>query len=95
MNLGPTSSDIKQFEEWRGDLLTILAVHEFGHDSPHVTDVRKVVDLANRYAEVGAPLLFERLSEQEDLAVPKLYLAAEIMSEVIAENIDEYSDRTY
>ncbi|MGI5273328.1 hypothetical protein ACQEUU_29555 [Nonomuraea sp. CA-218870] len=90
VNLGPNQNDIRMFEDWRGDLLTVLAVYEFGHDSKDASDVRKVIDLANRYAEVGAPALLEVLREQDNLAMPKLYVAADIFSLVVEENSHEY-----
>jgi hypothetical protein len=95
VSLGPNPQDIKNFEEWRADLLTILAVRDFGTDSPDVSDTRKVIDLANRYAESGAPLLIDRLEQSMGLALPRLYTVAEILSEMVAEAVAQRPDRTY
>ena len=72
VSIGPKSNDVT-LEDWRCDLLTILAVCEFGHDDEQVQDLRSVVDLANRYAEAGAPGLVEALEGMEEFAVPMLY----------------------
>ncbi|MFD8527147.1 hypothetical protein ACFV0L_07010 [Streptosporangium canum] len=95
VNLGPNPNDIKHFEEWRGELLTILAVYNFGHESSDISDVRKIIDLANRYAEVGSPLLLDRLSEYDDFALPRLYLAADVMTAVIEDGSEKYSGRVF
>jgi hypothetical protein len=93
--LGPNTQDIRHFEEWRADLLAILAVRDFGAHSPDVMDTRKVIDLANRYAEAGAPLLLEHLKENTDLSLPRLYLVADIFSEIVTQAADQRSDRTF
>lgn len=95
VSLGPNPNDIRNFEEWRADLLAILAVRDFGTDSPDVSNTRKVVDLANRYAEAGAPLLLERLEHSVDLALPRLYLVADIFTELVTEAAAQRLDRTF
>jgi hypothetical protein len=95
VSLGPNPNDIRNLEEWRADLLTVLAVRDFGADSPDTRDTRKVIDLANRYAEAGAPLLLDRLEEDTDLALPRLYLVAELLSGLVTDFTTERSDRTF
>lgn len=95
VSLGPNPNDIRNFEEWRADLLAILAVRDFGRESPDVLNTRKVINLANRYAEAGAPLLLERLEQSIDLALPRLYLVGEILSELVTEGAAQRSDRTF
>ena len=95
VNLGPNPNDIRNFEEWRADLLTILAVRDFGSDSPDVVDARKIIDLANRYAEAGAPLLLDRLERRSDLALPRLYVIADILASLITEAAERGSDRSF
>jgi len=95
VNLGPNPNDIRSFEEWRADLLTILAVRDFGVDSADVSDTRKVIDLANRYAEAGAPLLLDRLEQSADLALPRLYVVADILGELVTETAAQRSDRSF
>jgi hypothetical protein len=95
VNLGPNPNDIRNFEEWRADLLTVLAIREFGVDSSEITDTRKVIDLANRYAEAGAPLLLDRLEQSADLALPRLYVVADILSRLVTETTAERSDRSF
>lgn len=95
VNLGPNPNDIRNFEEWRADLLAILAVRDFGVDSPDVTDTRKVINLANRYAEAGAPLLLDRLEQSTNLALPRLYVVADILSELVSEAAAQRLDRTF
>lgn len=95
VNLGPNPNDIRNFEEWRADLLTILAVRDFGVDSPDVLETRKVIDLANRYAEAGAPLLLDRLEESADLALPKLYVVAEILTGLVTNTTAQRPGRSF
>jgi hypothetical protein len=95
VNLGPNTNDIRNFEEWRSDLLAILAVRDFGVDSPDVSDTRKIIDLANRYAEAGAPLLLDRLEQSADLALPRLYVVADILAQLVAETAARSSDRSF
>jgi hypothetical protein len=95
VNLGPNPNDIRNFEEWRGDLLIVLAVREFGVDSSEIADARKVIDLANRYAEVGAPLLLERLEQSTDLALPKLYVVADIFGDIAVKTAAHSSDFSF
>ena len=95
VNLGPNPNDIRNFEEWRADLLTILAVREFGANSPDVADTRKVIDLANRYAEAGAPLLLERLEQSTDLALPRLYVVADILADIVTETTVRSPDLSF
>lgn len=95
VNIGPNPNDIRIFEEWRADLLTILAVRDFGVDSPDVSDPRKVIDLANRYAEAGGPLLLDRLEQSADLALPRLYVVADILAGLVTETASKRSDRSF
>ena len=44
-------------------LLTIIAVAKLGHDDPDVTETRRIVELANRLAAAGCPLVIKKLSE--------------------------------
>lgn len=95
VSLGPNPNDIRNFEEWRADLLAILAVRDFGVDSPDVADTRKIIDLANRYAEAGAPLLLEGLEQRADLALPRLYVIANILDGLVTEAVARRSDRSF
>lgn len=95
VNLGPNPNDIRNFDEWRADLLTILAVRDFGVESFDVTDTRKIIDLANRYAESGAPLLLDRLEQSADLALPRLYVITDMLGELVRETVVQKSDRSF
>lgn len=95
VNLGPNPNDIRNLEEWRADLLAILAVRDFGIDSSDVTDTRKIIALANGYAEAGASILLEFLEDKTDLALPRLYLVADIMSELVVEAAEGQAQRTF
>jgi hypothetical protein len=95
VNLGPNPNDIRNFEEWRADLLTILAVREFGVDSPDIADTRKIIDLANRYAEAGAPVLLDRLEQSTDLALPRLYVVADILGDIATKTAERESDSSF
>jgi hypothetical protein len=95
VNLGPNTNDIRNFEEWRADLITILAVRDFGVDSPDLADTKKIIDLANRYAEVGAPVLLDHLEQSSDLALPRLYVVADILAGLVTETRERSSDRSF
>jgi hypothetical protein len=95
VNLGPNPNDVRNFEEWRAELLVVLAVRDFGADSPDVADSRRIIDLANRYAEAGAPLLLDCLEENADLALPRLYVVADILAGIVTERAAQKSDRSF
>ncbi len=95
VNLGPNPNDIRNFEEWRAELLTILAVSKFGVDSPEIQDTRKIIDLANRYAEAGAPLLLDALEERADLALPKLYVVADMLAQRVHDATSNRAGRSF
>jgi hypothetical protein len=95
VNLGPNTNDIRSFEEWRSDLLTVLAVRDFGADSADITDTRKIIDLANRYAEAGASFLLDRLEQSVDLALPRLYVVAEILGTLVTGIAEQRSERSF
>lgn len=75
--------------------LLFLAARDFGVDSADVTDTRKVIELANRYAEAGAPLLLDRLEQQTDLALPRLYLVAELFSDLVSSAVSDREGKTF
>ena len=43
-------------------LLAVIAVARLGHDNPEVTETRRIVDLANRLAAAGCPVVLKELS---------------------------------
>lgn len=44
-------------------LLAVVAVGRLGHDNPEVTEIRRIVDLANRLAAAGCPVVLKKLSD--------------------------------
>ena len=44
-------------------LLAVIAVAKFGRDDPEVTETKRIVDLANRLAAAGCPVVLKELSE--------------------------------
>lgn len=44
-------------------LLAVIAVGRLGHDNPEVTEIRRIVDLANRLAAAGCPVVLKKLSD--------------------------------
>ena len=44
-------------------LLTVVAVAKLGHDDPEVGEPRRIVELANRLAGAGCPMVLRKLSE--------------------------------
>ncbi len=44
-------------------LLAVVAVAKLGHDNPEVGEPRRIVDLANRLAGAGCPVVLRKMSE--------------------------------
>jgi hypothetical protein len=89
VSLGPNPNDVRQFEDWRGELLIALAVREFGHESDAVRDSLQIMDLANRYAESGANALLRSLDDAADFEVPILYQVADLFLDAAEESLEQ------
>lgn len=46
-----------------GSLLAVIAVAKLGHDDPEVDEPRRIIDLANRLAGAGCPVVLKELAE--------------------------------
>ena len=44
-------------------LLAVIAVANLGHDNPEATEIPRIVDLANRLAAAGCPVVLKKLSD--------------------------------
>ena len=44
-------------------LIAVIAVAKLGHDDPEVSEPRRIVELANRLAGAGCPVVLKKLSE--------------------------------
>ena len=51
-------------------LLAVIAVAKLGHDNPGVGEPRRIVDLANRLAGAGCPVVLKKLSETDLRTTP-------------------------
>ena len=51
-------------------LLAVIAVAKLGHDDPEVDEPRRIVDLANRLAGAGCPVVLRELSETDLRTTP-------------------------
>jgi len=58
-------------------LLAVIAVAKLGHDDPEVGEPRRIVDLANRLAGAGCPVVLKEL-EETDLRTTPLDRALEL-----------------
>ena len=58
-------------------LLAVIAVAKLGHDDPEVSEPRRIVDLANRLAGAGCPVVLKEL-EETDLRTTPLDRALEL-----------------
>jgi hypothetical protein len=86
VQLGPNKQDLQRFPDYWARLLTLLAVQEWGYDDPNCTVPAKIIDLANRFAEVGSPLLLSKLeNEIDDLSSARL----NVLSDVLIEETEE------
>ncbi len=70
-------------------LLAVIAVAKLGHDDPEVTETRRIVDLANRLAAAGCPVVLKKLSESPLRTTPldqALQLARSLQEQLHSEN---------
>ena len=51
-------------------LLAVIAVAKLGHDDPEVDEPRRIIDLANRLAGAGCPVVLKELSETDLRTTP-------------------------
>ena len=51
-------------------MLTVVAVAKLGHTAPDVGDPRRIVELANRLAGAGCPLVLQKLAENSLRTTP-------------------------
>ena len=51
-------------------LLAVIAVAKLGHDDPEVGEPRRIVDLANRLAGAGCPVVLKELAETDLRTTP-------------------------
>jgi hypothetical protein len=85
VSLGPNQQDLANFAPWRAKLLTVVAIRDFGHEDDRVRDSNEIIDLANRYAEVGVNELVNQLEKQAELEVPRLHSVVEFFSDEVSE----------
>ena len=53
-----------------GSLLAVIAVAKLGHDHPEVSEPRRIVELANRLAGAGCPVVLKELDETDLRTTP-------------------------
>ena len=51
-------------------LLALIAVAKLGHDDPEVDEPRRIIDLANRLAGAGCPVVLRELAETDLRTTP-------------------------
>ena len=51
-------------------LLAVIAVAKLGHNDPEVHEPRRIVDLANRLAGAGCPVVLKKLAETDLRTTP-------------------------
>ena len=70
-------------------LLAVIAVGRLGHENPEVAEIRRIVDLANRLAAAGCPVVLKKLSDNPLRTTPldqMLELARSLQDRMIPEN---------
>lgn len=80
VSIGPTPQDVR-IQQWKLDLLVLLAIREFGHESSQVQEPAEIIDLANRFAEAGAERLLAELDSAQEFAVPMLYRVSDLFTD--------------
>ncbi len=93
VSVGPTNQDVR-YQQSRTDFLTLIAIHEFGHEDARAQDPSAIIDLANRYAEAGIEPLLAQLDAARELSVPALYKVADIFMDKYAAAVEGHQ-RTY
>ncbi len=78
VSIGPTPQDVR-LQDWKLDLLVLIAVRDFGHEDVRSQQPLPIIDLANRYAEAGGEPLLRDLDSVEEFAVPKLYRVTDLL----------------
>jgi hypothetical protein len=84
VSLGPNKQDLANFAPWRAKLLTVVAIREFGHEDDRTQDSHAIIDLANRYAEVGTKELISQLGKEAELEVPHLQSVVDLFSDEVS-----------
>jgi hypothetical protein len=87
VSIGPTSQDVR-LQNWKLELLTLLAVREYGHEDQKSQEPGEIVELANRYAEAGAEPLLAKLEAAREFAEPQLYKVADIFTDAFEESVE-------
>jgi hypothetical protein len=82
VSIGPKSQDVN-IEDWKCNLLMVLAVQSFGHEDPRAQEASGIIDLANRFAEAGAAALVTKLESVEELATPMLYRVTDLFTDEV------------
>lgn len=88
VSIGPKSQDVN-IEDWKCSLLTVVAVESFGHEDARAQEPAAIVDLANRYAEAGAPALVAKLESVEELATPMLYRVTDLLTDEVERTLTQ------
>ncbi len=75
-------------DEDLGSLLAVVSVARLGHDSPETGDPKRIVDVANRLAAAGCPVVLKQLSGdlQTTPLDRTLELAQSLLDEVRSES---------
>lgn len=89
VSIGPKAQDVN-IEDWKCELLIVLAIREFGHEDPRTQIAAEIVDLANRYAEAGAPALVAKLESVQELAIPMLYRVTDLFTDEVEKTLAQH-----
>lgn len=94
VSLGSTPNDVRNFEEWKIDLLILLATREFGRGDARCRDPLQVMGLANRFAEAGAIALLDQLEDTQEFATRPLYRVIDAMGDQVRNSL-KCIEKTY
>ena len=73
----------------------ILAVRDFGHDDPRISDSKAIFELANCYAESGAASLITRIEEVEEFETPMAYRITDLFMDEVRTKIADADVKYY
>ena len=90
VTVGPNKQDVQRFPDFWEQTLTLLAVKTLGYDDPDCVKPTEVLKLANRFADVGSVALLSALEESADMASARLYVLADLFTEMATATLERF-----
>ena len=95
VTVGPNKNDVQRFPDFWEQTLTLLAVKTVGYDNPDCMKPTEVLKLGNRFADVGSVALLGALEESADMASARLYVLADLFTEMANSALERFHGVTF